>query len=212
MTLCPYDPIFAAHPAESIPEAFRSQFLRRPGAPFVSVVEGSLDRVWSRPGAIRPFLAVLGRIGIIAPGQGRDVFARLTLRPGIDQRGRAYQVCDRAFVYGSPRPFVTRKVWDPEVGRLIEFCGPTGAFVVDWDAEFRPPDTLAFVSRRMGLQLAGRIAWLPRRASRWLFGTATFTQIALDESSFRIEFLVRHPLLGPVFGYEGPCVLRDEPA
>ena len=208
----PYDPIFAAYPTEAIPFAFRSQFLRSPGDPNVSVVSGDLDRVWSRPAVLRPLIAAFGRLGLIAPGLGTGVPARLALRPGVDARGRPYQVCDRSFTFGRPLPFVTRKVWEPDLGRIIEFCGPAGAVVVDWDTRFEPPDTLRFTSLRMGLNIRDRVMWLPGPVSRWLFGTTTFTQVAADDRTFQIELVVRHPLLGAVFGYDGRLALREEPA
>jgi hypothetical protein len=203
----PYAPILMPHIAR-VPTAFSEQFLRVPGESVLSVVAGDMDRVWWRPRILTPVFAVLGRLGILVPHAGTNVAMSLTLRPGIDAHGQAYQVCDRAFDLPGAR-FVTRKTFEPRLGVITESVGPGGVLQVAWDTRFRAPRALTFRQIGMGLMIRGHRIWLSRPVWRWLFGTTRFVQLVDrdDGELLLIRMVLDHPLVGRCFGYSGSCRL-----
>jgi Domain of unknown function (DUF4166) len=207
----PYLPVFTAG-AERPVDAFTDQLLRRPEESFISVADGRMTRIWWRPVWLRPVFWMLGAIGILVPRQGMDVPARLRVRPAFDDLGRPYQVCDRQFDFSQPYAFVTIKKFEPDLGLITEAVGPRGFIVVAWDTTLRSERLLTFRTAAVGLQIGGQRAWLDKTIWRWIFGQTVFIQIAdgVDSNRIDVRMTVRHPLLGPVFGYEGRFTIIKE--
>jgi hypothetical protein len=199
----PYLPILGRHP-RSLPTVFAAQFLAAPEAGVVSRASGRLDRVWWRPRLLGPLFGVLGRAGVLIPRSGTDVPMSLTLRPGVDQRGNPYHVCDRAIELPGSR-FVTRKTFDRGLGMLVESMGPHHALQVAWDTQLRFGRALVFRQVGFGLRAGPTTVWLAPSVWRWLVGCARFVQLVAteDPSTVRIRFRLRHPGLGCCYGYGG---------
>lgn len=200
----PYLPIFASGPDQPT-ETFTNQLLRRPDEDFVSVADGRMTRVWWRPGWLTPLFVMLGSLGILVPRQGADVPARLRVRPAFDDIGRPYQVCDREFDFARQHAFVTVKKFEPDLGVITEAVGPRGIIVVAWETQLRSWRLLTFRTIGVGVQFGARRAWLDNSIWQWVFGRTVFVQLAdrLVKDLILIRMTVRHPWLGPVFGYEG---------
>lgn len=208
----PYLPVFTAGAVRPT-ETFTNQLLRRPDEWFTSVADGQMTRIWSRPAWLRPMFWILGSLGVLVPRQGQDVPARLRVRPAFDDLGRPYQVCDREFDFSQSYAFVTIKKFEPDLGLITEAVGPRGIIVVAWDTQLRSERLLTFRTARVGLQIGRHRAWLDDTVWRWMFGETVFIQIAdaVEANRIRVRMTVRHPLLGPIFGYEGSFEILREP-
>jgi small multidrug resistance pump len=205
----PYSTLFGRDRA-SLPSVFAAQFLAPPKAGVVSVAMGRLARVWCDPGALRPFLAVLGRMGILIPRTGVDVPMSLVLRAGIDRRGNPFHECERNIALPGAR-FVTRKTFDRALGMLVESMGPTGVLQVAWDTQLRFGRGLLFRQIGLGIRVRGRTVWLAEPLWMVIAGRARFVQLAspADGGRVGIRFTLRHPIFGRCFGYEGAFRLTD---
>jgi hypothetical protein len=51
----------------------------------------------------------------------------------------------------------------------------------------------------------------PLPLPRWLTGEVTATERAVGPCAIEVALTLRHPLLGPVFGYDGRFEVRREP-
>jgi len=108
---------------------------------------------------------------------------------------------------------VTIKKFEPDLGLITEAVGPRGIIVVAWDTQLRSERLLTFRTARVGLQIGRHRAWLDDTVWRWMFGETVFIQIAdaVEPNRIRVRMTVRHPLLGPIFGYEGSFEILREP-
>ena len=55
------------------------------------------------------------------------------------------------------------------------------------------------------VRIGSKKLWIPRWLWKFLLGTVTFSQVAdsAEGDWVRIDLLLRHPLFGRIFGYEG---------
>jgi uncharacterized protein DUF4166 len=204
----PFSEVFAG-PAET-PLAFRLQFLdgRADGRPFM--LRGLL-RVWQRPRFLRPLFMLLGRAGILVSDTGDRVPTTLEVVRGHGADGRPFHEWRRTLRFRRDRQFNSRLIFDESIGRVVDLLGPARCIAVAWDAQFRPPDTFSLHTDACGVQMRGHRWWLPRRLSGWLFGVVDFVQRVQGPAgdTVTIELVIRHPLFGAVFGYEGRLVIVE---
>ena len=198
----PFSAVFGGD-IEALPQAFRDQYLTSADAPYDVVLAGRMDRVWHRPGWLWPVFWLLARADILFPETGEMIPTSLRIAAGRDASGAPIQTWDRRFRFrsGRQRRFRSTMSVDLASGLIAEREGPWNAIEELTDVVFVPPATIEFASRRSALVVGGRRLRLPRR----LWVTARVRQWVTDPSSgtSRIELVVRHGLLGPIFGYEG---------
>jgi hypothetical protein len=141
---------------------------------------------------------------MLFPEIGRDVPAEMVITAGHAKDGRACQVWRRSFAFGGrQRHFNGVLVYDAGRGTLVECLGPAGMIRVPWCMSI---DTAGV------LQIRTAGMWLgPLRLPRRLTAEVIATERALDPRTIHIQLVVKYPLLGSVFGYEGSFELRSEP-
>lgn len=209
----PLDPIFGAVDAP-IPAAFRTQFLHSVDDPARVVLEGILHHVWHRPGWLAPLFRLLGRLHILVPDTGLEVPTTLEVITGRLSDGRPLHIWQRTMHFPTVRYFPTTIVYDAERHRVVDLVGPRNALHMVWRAKFHPPDTFTLETDSCGIDLWGQVRWFPKWLWPWLLGIVEFVQRAasLEGDRIDIEIVIRHPLLGRVFGYDGTFrVRRYEP-
>lgn len=210
----PLEPVFAAHEAE-MPFAFREQFLASPDAAFDVVLRGQMHRIWRRPRWLAPLFKALGRARILVPETGRNIPTVLRVLARRNAAGRPYHVWHRTFWFPGrrPLPFPTTIIYDPAIEQVVDLVGPNNILYMVWKARFTPPDTFTLDTHSIAVQLRGRRIWLPRLIWRWAFGVVRFVQRAdrNREGTVHIELIIRHPLLGDFFGYNGTFRVTHDP-
>jgi Domain of unknown function (DUF4166) len=174
-----------------LPRPFRLEFLEPP-----VLLVGAMDRIWHRPRWIRPLLACLARVDTLFPEQGEDV--PTTMLVTADHRWlRTFSVARRV------RRIDAAMSWDERRGRIVERMGPRGALELTWQVSFVPPDAIEIVARMDAVRVRGRRLALPR-----LLQIDAHTVDTARGDRLRCELTVRHPLLGPIFGYDGTFEVR----
>ncbi len=203
----PLEPIFGRAQA---PAAFKAQFLHSVDDPSRIVLEGTLHHVWHRPRWLRPLFQVLGRLHILVPDTGTEIPTTLEVVAKRLPDGRAIHVWWRTMHFPKVRHFPTTIVHDARRDRLIDLVGPGNAINMVWRAKFSPPNTFTLDTDACGIDLLGRVRWLPPWFWPWVLGTVRFVQRAdnLDIKRVEIELVISHPLLGDVFGYDGTFWVR----
>jgi hypothetical protein len=205
----PLEPIFeSADPP--VPAAFRTQFLHSVDDVSRIVLEGTLHRVWHRPAWLRPLFTFLGRLHILVPDAGYEIPTTLEVITNRLPDGRPSHVWLRTMHFPTVRHFPTTIVYDAARDRVVDLVGPRNALHMVWRAKFRPPDTFTLDTDACGIYLLGRVRWLPEWLWPWLLGTVRFVQRAasVNGKQVDIELVIRHPLLGDVFGYDGTFLVR----
>jgi hypothetical protein len=205
----PLEPIFDAADA-SVPAAFRAQFLHSVDDPSKIVLEGTLHHVWHRPRWLRPLFQFLGQLHILVPDTGIEIPTTLEVITRRLPDGRPIHVWRRTIHFPTVRLFPTTIVYDAGRDRVIDLVGPRNALHMVWRAKFRPPDTFTLDTDAGGSHLLGSGRWLPGWFWPWVLGTVHFVQRAasLDGNRVDIEIVIRHPLFGDVFGYDGTFLVR----
>jgi len=200
----PLEPVFAPF-AGQIPLEFREQFLHSAGYPYGMVLEGVMHDVWHKPGWLRPVYWALGKLGILVPYNGREVPTSVRIVPGLFANGQVYQRWERTLRFEKPVRFNTTFIYDPDLRTVVELVGPGEIIAIAWACCFVPPGRLTLDTQACALSLLSRRWWLPRWLWRLMFGTMHFTQDvdAARDDTAHINLLIRHPLLGEVFGYRG---------
>ncbi len=191
MIASPFAPIFAPH-ADAIPQAFRDQFLLAPEDPYGVTLEGRMN-VWHRPRWLAPLFWLLNKLRLFVAQTGRDVRTTVVITATRDAAG------------APPARFNTATVYDAQRDQLVDLTGPGDRLHMASRAQFEPPATLRTTSDAFALQFGARVVWLPRAIGRLLFGDARFVQRADDGDPqiVHVELVMTHPLLGPLFGYNG---------
>jgi len=194
--------------ADALPEVFRRQFLV--GAPQGAAVllEGEMSRIWHRPRWLQPLLRVLSRAQIAVPEAGTDIPARVVIRSTPGRTSTAVHLWERAFRLHRVTRFRSRLAFDHHRAELIEWLGHPALFGIVWGLRLGPGDRMVMRTDRYRLSLGGRTVAVPRTLSRSLPATVEFEQAAVAPDRFGMRARVVHPLLGPVFGYEGRFTVR----
>jgi hypothetical protein len=199
----PLEPVFAGH--ARIPHAFSEQFLHNEERPFGMLLEGVMETIWHRPAVLRPLFWLLGKLGILVAQNAHDVPTTLVVRPGHDATDGLYHIWDRTFAFANPVRFRTTIIYDPALGEVVDLVGPRNVLYMVWDARFHPPDRFTLDTRACALRFGSRKLWMPRWFWKLLLGTVTFSQVAdsVDGDTVRVDLLIRHPIFGSIFGYQG---------
>lgn len=202
-----------ASSAAQLPGVFRVQFLLAPEESERTLLEGEMLRVWIGHRWMRPIFAVLGRLGILVGQMGEHIPTTLLITASRGSQGEPRQAYDRTLRFASPAHFNTIMAYVPDAGRAAEYFGPGHRLFMLWEIDFHALDRLTMQTAAFGVRLFGRHWSLPRGLGRWLGGAADFEQLALADppDCTRINLIMRHPLFGSVFGYEGVFHVRRIP-
>ena len=196
MTASPFAAALGPCAAE-LPRVFREQFLLPAGR---VALEGEVERVWRRHRWLRPLFAALARADILFPETGSEIPAILVIEPCP-----AGHTWCRGFRFGHIRRFDATLAFDARADRVIELFGPRGILGFVWEVRFRPPSRIEVWSTDVVVRVCGRRLLLPR----WLCVEGRAVEVATPAGDgLRIELVVSHAWLGPVFGYEGDFRLR----
>jgi len=191
--------VLAPHATE-IPAAFRIQFLEPINFGDAVVLTGTIDEVWHRPRWIASLLWLSTLPNMLFPETGRNIPARLVISPVRTRDGQSVQFWRRTFRFPRARRFNATLTYDPASHSLIEALGPGGVLETDWIACYIPPHRLVIASRSAWIRLAFLRIPLPAL----LTPTVRVVQDAgLSSDTVQVDFLMRHPLLGRIFGYKG---------
>jgi Domain of unknown function (DUF4166) len=182
----------------------RHQYLLSPADRHRLRLTGRMARVWHRPSWIRPLLRLLACGEILFPETGRDVPAEMVVTAGRAGDGRPCQVWRRTFAFGHRRRHLSAvHVYDAGRRTIVERLGPAGLVRVPWRIGVGPEGDLHIETDRV---------WLgPLRLPRCLGAEVIATERALGPRTIHIRLAVHHPLLGPVFGYDGRFEVSREP-
>jgi Domain of unknown function (DUF4166) len=181
----------------------RHQYLLSPVDGHCVCLRGRMTRVWHRPRWIGPALGLLALAGLLFPETGHDVPAQMTVTAELTPDGRARQVWRRTFCFWRRRRrFVSAFVHDARRGTVVERVGPGELVRIPWRLQVRDGD-LRIGTVRMYLG--------PLPLPRCLTGEVLATERAVGPCAIDVTLIVRHPFLGPVFGYEGRFEVRREP-
>ena len=186
--------------AAEMPKAFAAQFLEPINFGDAVVLTGTVDEVWHRPRWIALFLWLSTLPNVLFPETGQNIPARLVISPVKTLDGRSVQFWRRTFLFPRPRRFNATLAYDPTGHSRIEALGPGGVLETDWSARYVPPSRLVIRSRSAWIRL--RSHRIPLH--RVLTPRVRVVQDAAPTSdAVRVDFLMRHPLLGEIFGYRG---------
>jgi hypothetical protein len=207
----PFAPVLAPHVA-ALPPVFARQFLFPEGTDTRElVVEGEMDHVGHRPFWLGPLFWLLAQGGVLVAENGEHVPTRLTITAQREADGGPAHVYRRVFRF----PRVTRRfnaitVYDAAHRDAADYTGPGRSMYFVWRTTFQAPDTLHTVPAAVALCLGPLRLWVPRVLWPWLLmDTLTVQQADLAQpDTFRIAFVIRHPLLGEVFEYRGRFRVR----
>jgi len=199
----PLDPVFAGH--SQIPFAFSEQFLHSEQFPYGMRLEGVMRRIWHRPSVLGPLFWFLGKLGILVPNDAVDIPTTLVVRAGQNSADGNYHVWDRTFAFAKFIRFRTTIIYDSELGKVVDLVGPRNLLYMVWDARFHPPDRFTLDTNSCALRIGAKRFWMPRWLWKLLLGTVTFSQVAdsAEGDSVHVDLLIRHPVFGPIFGYDG---------
>ncbi len=205
----PFGPVLEPY-ADVLPPAFRDQFLLSAEAPYQIVLAGQMHRIWHRPHWLGPLFWTLGKFNILVAETGENISTRVVISSSRDSHGQPYQTWKRMFRFQNPRYFNTRVVYDPLAKRAAECVGPAGVLHMVEDVQFHLPAMLEMNVYAWVLQLGRWRLQMPRGLGRWLFMVVHSIQHADENRSdtIHIDLKVSHPLLGPVFGYEGTFQIK----
>ncbi len=208
----PLEPALAPH-AETLPLAFREQFLHSAEFPFGVVLQGMIHHLWYRPRWLAPLFWLLERIGILISQQGHAIPTTLEVRPGYDRDGQPYHIWARTFQFPQRCFFNTTIIYASDLDHVVDLVGPKNVLYMVWRAQFHPPNTFTLHTAACALRFGRRRVWLPRWLWRWLLGTVRFRQRVdpAREDMVHIGLVIRHPLLGDIFGYTGTFTVTRTP-
>ncbi len=194
---------------EALPEAFRVKFLHSKQHDYDIVLEGEMDTVWRRWRWLWPMFWLLAKGDIFFPETGEDIPVRLVISSHTDVHGRPYQSWQRTFRFpnGTVRRFNAVISYEVKHDRLIESSGPAGMVKVLSSIQFPSVDRMETIARSLKLGLWRLQIPLPR----WLAGSGDVVEEAKDDDSMYVTLTLRHPLLGPIFGYKGLFHIARQP-
>jgi uncharacterized protein (TIGR01777 family) len=197
----PFDLVLVDSPDDNLPTAFGNEFLGNPDDGTEAHLVGRMERVWHRFRWLTPILWLLAQTKTLFPETGTDIPATMTVRTYRDQAGRPWQTWERTFAFGRRRRyFNARLTYDAAHGRAVEHTGPGGLLEVPWRVE-RKAGRLEIEALSVALRLGRLRIPLPSVCSVRVRAVETADPATPDH--IHIDLSLRHPWLGPVFGYEG---------
>jgi hypothetical protein len=183
-----------------MPEAFQIQFLEPINFGDAIVLTGTIDEVWHQPRWLALPLWLSTLTNVLFPETGRNIPARLVVSPARTRDGRSVQLWRRTFRFPRARRFNATLAYDPVSDSLIEALGPGGVLETDWSARYVPPARLVIESRNAWIRLGFLRIPLPASLTPRV---RVIQDAAASPDSVRVDFLMRHPFLGDIFGYSG---------
>lgn len=200
----PLAKVFAGQ-EDSIPVAFKDQFLATPERDYDVVLEGVMHHIWHKPKWLSPLFALLGWLGILVPRTGKAIPTKLVVIPGYLPNGEPYHEWNRTFAFDTPIHFNTRVVFDTVQNNLADLVGPEYRLHMVWKGLYIPPRTFTLETVTNAIRLGNKVFYLPKWIWLPLLGRVKFVQIARPESEDTVDVDLRilHPLFGEVFGYQG---------
>lgn len=205
MTLnTPLSKVFAGH-EDTLPRAFKEQFLASPERDYDVVLEGVMHDIWHRPRWLKPLFVVLGLFGILVPKTGKSIPTKLEVVPGYLPNGEPYHEWNRTLAFEPPVQFNTTVVFDKRMNNLADQVG-TGRFLhMVWKGEFIPPRSFTLDTVANAVRIGGRRWYLPNWLWLFLLGRVKFIQQAHEgnDNMIDVDLRILHPLFGEVFGYTG---------
>ncbi len=193
MNTSPFEPVFQTF--SGMPPVFARQFLQT--APVR--LEGKMHRVWHKP-VLGPMFWVLGKLGVLVGRAGTEVPTTLVIE--LTPKGQEWR---RTLYFEPPVQFNSRNTYDPVRQQVIEWVGPGKVLGMAWEIAFQSPGTLTLDTRGWVLRLGTATLSLPDWLWPWTLGRADTVQRAdaEDDRVIHIELVIRHALLGEMFGYSG---------
>jgi hypothetical protein len=187
--------------ANCLAPALQEQYLLAPGAPHFIVMTGIARHVWHRPKWLGYMLRLLCSAGMLFAETGHAVPAILRIDVGRDPDGTVRHTWQRTFCFRPPRTFDAELRYDPALNRIIERLGLGGLLEAVWRIQATPPSVIAIDTEGMALRLGTKRLWLPRLLL--LSVRAVERADVTRHDTVHLDLRMRHPLLGPVFGYDG---------
>jgi Domain of unknown function (DUF4166) len=190
---------------EELPPAFREEFLLPDDGAYRVLLDGTMEVVWSRPRWLRPLLALLAQSATLFPETGHDVPTTMLVSAVRDATGHVHHTWERTFAFpGRTRRIDAELAWNGT--HVAERMGPRRALELAWHVAFAPPASIHIAARLQSVRIRGRRLRLPRwlTVEAWTVDTADPART----DTLRCELTVRHPWLGPIFGYSGTFRLR----
>jgi len=168
-------------------------------------MDGTMHRIWHRHQWLNPFFSLLARADIFFPESGRDVPASMIVtqtREGVDWR--------RTFSFPRVRRFNATMTYrfageGRGGGSVIECVGPARSLEIPWQVRVLGRDTIEITTGRLMLR-AGRYR-LPIPGP--LQVAVRVIERAVDDG-IHVDLVLRHPILGALFGYEGTFAVHRE--
>ncbi|WP_420628958.1 DUF4166 domain-containing protein [Candidatus Leptofilum sp.] len=190
---------------ETLPEAFKIQFLHSPELDYDVVLEGVLTEVWFRPIWLAPLFWLLERLGILIAERANSIKTTLKVVAIYDENGFPYHLWFRRFYGAKVKKFDVKVIFDRASKQAVDLVGLKGFLALAWDVRFAPPDTIKLDVVGAGIRYRDRIFWLPNWLWPIFLGREEFIQKVdfpkADQVS--IHLLIKHPLFGSVFSYKG---------
>jgi hypothetical protein len=197
----PFEHIFVQSRHE-VPPVFQDQFLFSSDDPHLIILEGEMQHVWHRPKWLKPLFWLMGKLSIFIPYTGENIPTKVTIQSGKNNLGQPTHSFDRHLEFPNPYDFNTVMLFDPERDELAEKLGWKQILYMAWQGNLSKPDEFSFQTKSVALKFGDKKIWLPRWV--WIcLGEVLFTQKALSENTTSINLVVKHPLLGDFFGYQG---------
>lgn len=187
---------------EKLPPVFRKHYANRARTPDIAVCEGVMSVKSSLIGRL---LAPLFRLsGTLVPYEGTNIPATVRFMTAPDRDGFFF---DRTFYFPDKKPYRFLSTMIPVGGNaLIEYTrlGFGWHLAYGWNGQAVTLSHLGYRFKFFGYSLP-----FP---GTMLIGHASATETALDDNRFAMDFTIRHPLWGFVFGYSGVFRMMDTPA
>jgi len=200
----PLAKVFAGY-ENTLPLAFKEQFLATPQRDYAVVLEGVMHRIWHNPRWLTPLFNLLGQLGVLVPQIGENIPTKLAVVPGYLPTGEAYHEWNRTFDFTPPIHFNTRVVYDQVQDNLADLVGPDYRLHMVWKGRYIPPRTFTLETVTNAIRIGQTVIYLPKWIWLPLLGRVQFIQTAREqaEDTIDVDLRILHPLFGEVFGYQG---------
>lgn len=168
---------------------------------------GTMERIWRGRAVVAPFLRLGAQRNLLFPETGVNVPFTIENYPYVDGFGRETVTFVRTFEVrpGLRRRFDATMVFDPERQVVVDYLGTHQHVAADLDIS---------VDERGGLCIDCDVMRLHEgpisvRMPSWICGRARVREYWDQQAAcFRISVEVKHPVVGPVFGYHGSFTAR----
>jgi hypothetical protein len=157
-----------------------------------------MRRVWHRHHWLKPFFALLAWADIFFPETGNHIPASMVIAQAPN--GVAWR---RTFWFPRVRRF--NALMTAEADAVLERVGPGGVLEIPWAVRLLQPDLIEITTRRLMFHV-GPVR-IPVPAPMQV--VVRVVERAIDDG-VQVDLLLRHRLLGPIFGYDGSFRVQRE--